>query len=309
VVNEKLNKQVEGLEKLEQRVSKSVIPLFQSLPYYSMVFMALLLVGIFQFAGVGFDPAKVREWQFWVPVFIISVSIFIIFTSTAKEYQQKYMAQDTYILTVKASMNERVKGKSFLKLPEFLANKNLTLRIEKWKEILSIEERRVDKKASEDDLYIYTKGTQQERLDNEYCRKKADINARGSDEYIAKHIVYIKMKVLQYTMAMVLADISMDGQSAFLKNENAEITKSAIYKVIARMAFSASLGTLILTTNAINIDTMIKLIGNLFILVATFFDAVLLGKVIVETIVKARYTERLQLLDEYFEWHKKEDKI
>ena len=309
MVNEKLNKQVEGLEKLEQRVSKSVIPLFQSLPYYSMVFMALLLVGIFQFAGVGFDPAKVREWQFWVPVFIISVSIFIIFTSTAKEYQQKYMAQDTYILTVKASMNERVKGKSFLKLPEFLANKNLTLRIEKWKEILSIEERRVDKKASEDDLYIYTKGTQQERLDNEYCRKKADINARGSDEYIAKHIVYIKMKVLQYTMAMVLADISMDGQSAFLKNENAEITKSAIYKVIARMAFSASLGTLILTTNAINIDTMIKLIGNLFILVATFFDAVLLGKVIVETIVKARYTERLQLLDEYFEWHKKEDKI
>jgi hypothetical protein len=309
VVNEKLNKQVEGLEKLEQRVSKSVIPLFQSLPYYSMVFMALLLVGVFQFAGVGFDPAKVREWQFWVPVFIISVSIFIIFTSTAKEYQQKYMAQDTYISTVKASMNERVKGKSFLRLPEFLANKNLTLRIEKWKELLSIEERRVDKKASEDDLYIYTKGTQQERLDNEYCRKKADINARGSDEYIAKHIVYIKMKVLQYTMAMVLADISMDGQSAFLKNENVEITKSAIYKVIARMAFSASLGTLILTTNAINIDTMIKLIGNLFILVATFFDAVLLGKVIVETIVKARYTERLQLLDEYFEWHKKEDKI
>lgn len=309
MVNEKLNKQVEGLEKLEQRVSKSVIPLFQSLPYYSMVFMALLLVGVFQFAGVGFDPAKVREWQFWVPVFIISVSIFIIFTSTAKEYQQKYMAQDTYISTVKASMNERVKGKSFLRLPEFLANKNLTLRIEKWKELLSIEERRVDKKASEDDLYIYTKGTQQERLDNEYCRKKADINARGSDEYIAKHIVYIKMKVLQYTMAMVLADISMDGQSAFLKNENVEITKSAIYKVIARMAFSASLGTLILTTNAINIDTMIKLIGNLFILVATFFDAVLLGKVIVETIVKARYTERLQLLDEYFEWHKKEDKI
>jgi hypothetical protein len=309
VVNEKLNKQVEGLEKLERRVSKSVIPLFQSLPYYSMVFMALLLVGVFQFAGVGFDPAKVREWQFWVPVFIISVSIFIIFTSTAKEYQQKYMAQDTYISTVKASMNERVKGKSFLRLPEFLANKNLTLRIEKWKELLSIEERRLDKKASEDDLYIYTKGTQQERLDNEYCRKKADINARGSDEYIAKHIVYIKMKVLQYTMAMVLADISMDGQSAFLKNENVEITKSAIYKVIARMAFSASLGTLILTTNTINIDTMIKLIGNLFILVATFFDAVLLGKVIVETIVKARYTERLQLLDEYFEWHKKEDKI
>ena len=309
MVNEKLNKQVEGLEKLERRVSKSVIPLFQSLPYYSMVFMALLLVGVFQFAGVGFDPAKVREWQFWVPVFIISVSIFIIFTSTAKEYQQKYMAQDTYISTVKASMNERVKGKSFLRLPEFLANKNLTLRIEKWKELLSIEERRLDKKASEDDLYIYTKGTQQERLDNEYCRKKADINARGSDEYIAKHIVYIKMKVLQYTMAMVLADISMDGQSAFLKNENVEITKSAIYKVIARMAFSASLGTLILTTNTINIDTMIKLIGNLFILVATFFDAVLLGKVIVETIVKARYTERLQLLDEYFEWHKKEDKI
>jgi hypothetical protein len=309
VVNEKLGKQVEGMDKLQQKVNKSLIPLFQSLPYYSMVFMALLLVGVFQFAGVGFDPAKVREWEFWLPVFIVSVSIFIIFTSTAKEYQQKYMAQDTYISTVKATMNERVKGKSFIRLPEFLANKNLTLRIERWKEILSREERRVDKKATEDDLYIYTKGTQQERLDNEYSRKKADIAYRRSDEYIAKHIVYIEMKVLQYTMAMVLADITMDNQSAFLKSENSEILKQATYKVIARMAFSAALGTLILTTNAINIDTMIKLIGNLFILVATFFDAVLLGKVIVETIVKARYTERLQLLDEYFEWNKKEDKI
>ena len=308
MVNEKLNRQVEGMDKLQQKVSKSLIPLYQSLPYYTMVFMALLFVGVFQFAGIGFDPTKLREWEFWAPVFIISISIFIIFTSTAKEYQQKYMAEDTYIQAVKTTMNDRVKGKSFIKLPEFLAEKNLNLRIEKWKEILTRRELKIDKSATESDIYTYSKGTEFEKRDNEYCQKKAEIARLRSDQYIDKHIVYMNIKVLQYTMSMILADINMDNKSAFQKSENNEIVKNAFYKVLSRMAFSAALGTLIFSANAIDINTMIKLIGNIFILIATFFDAALLGKVIVNTIIKGRYTERLQLLDEYFDWNKEATK-
>jgi uncharacterized membrane protein len=70
------------------------------------------------------------------------------------------------------------------------------------------------------------------------------------------------------------------------------------------MAFSAALATLVITTTTIDLQTIIRLIGNIFMLVLTFFDAVLLSRVLVNGIVKGRAIERMQVLDEFYNWVK-----
>jgi len=300
-----IDRQVDGLEKIEKQVNKYVLPIFQQAPYYLTIVLALAIVGLFQFASVGFDPTKLLTIEFWIPVGIIGLAIFIIFTSTAKEYEQKYTAIDKDIQSVKVNIQERAKGQSFLRLPEYLANKNIELRIERWREILDIRERKLDSRASEKDLYVYVKGTALEKSENKYTIAKHKIKELRSDEYINMHIAYMKLpKLLQYTMSMIIADVSIGNKSAFVQDDNTVILKQGTLKVLSRMAFSGALATLVITTTTVDLGTIIRLLTNLFILVGVFFDAVLLARVLVNGIVKGRHIERMQVLDEYYNWIK-----
>jgi hypothetical protein len=306
-----LDRQVDGLEKIEKQVNKYVVPLFQQAPYYLTIVLALAIVGLFQFASVGFDPSKLWTVEFWVPVGIIGLAIFIIFTSTAKEYEQKYTAIDKDIQSVKVNIQERAKGQSFLKLPEYLANKNIELRIERWREILDIKERKLDSRASEKDLYIYVKGTALEKSENKYTIAKHKIKELRSDEYINMHIAYMRLpSLLQYTMSMIISDVNIGNKSAFVQDDNRVILKQGTLKVLSRMAFSGALATLVITTQSVDLGTIIRLLVNLFLLVGVFFDAVLLARVLVNGIVKGRHIERMQVLDEYYNWIKShKDKV
>jgi ABC-type multidrug transport system fused ATPase/permease subunit len=300
-----VDRQVDGLEKLETQVNKYVVHLFQQAPYYLTIVLALAIVGLFQFASVGFDPSKLWTIEFWVPIGIIGLAIFIIFTSTAKEYEQRYTAIDKDIQSVKVNIQERAKGQSFLKLPEYLANKNIELRIERWREILDIKERKLDSRASEKDLYVYVKGTALEKSENKYTIAKHKIKELRSDEYINMHIAYMKLpRLLQYTMSMIIADVSIGNKSAFVQDDNTVILKQGTLKVLSRMAFSGALATLVITTQVVDLGTIIRLLVNLFLLVGVFFDAVLLARVLVNGIVKGRHIERMQVLDEYYNWVK-----
>jgi hypothetical protein len=300
-----VDRQVDGLEKIEKQVNKYVLPIFQQAPYYLTIVLALAIVGLFQFASVGFDPTKLLTIEFWIPVGIIGLAIFIIFTSTAKEYEQKYTAIDKDIQSVKVNIQERAKGQSFLKLPEYLANKNIELRIERWREILDIKERKLDSRASEKDLYIYVKGTALEKSENKYTIAKHKIKELRSDEYINMHIAYMKLpSLLQYTMSMIIGDVNIGNKSAFVQDDNTVILKQGTLKVLSRMAFSGALATLVITTQTVDLGTIIRLLVNLFLLVGVFFDAVLLARVLVNGIVKGRHIERMQVLDEYYNWIK-----
>jgi ABC-type multidrug transport system fused ATPase/permease subunit len=300
-----VDRQVDGLEKIEKQVNRYVLPIFQQAPYYLTIVLALAIVGLFQFASVGFDPSQLWTIEFWIPVSIIGLAIFIIFTSTAKEYEQKYTAIDKDIQSVKVNIQERAKGQSFLKLPEYLANKNIELRIDRWREILDIKERKLDSRASEKDLYIYVKGTALEKSENKYTIAKHKIKELRSDEYINMHIAYMKLpKLLQYTMSMIIADVSIGNKSGFLQDDNTVILKQGTLKVLSRMAFSGALATLVITTQVVDLGTIIRLLVNLFLLVGVFFDAVLLARVLVNGIVKGRHIERMQVLDEYYNWIK-----
>jgi ABC-type multidrug transport system fused ATPase/permease subunit len=300
-----VDRQVDGLEKIEKQVNRYVVPLFQQAPYYLTIVLALAIVGLFQFASVGFDPSQLWTIEFWIPVSIIGLAIFIIFTSTAKEYEQKYSAIDKDIQAVKVNIQERAKGQSFLKLPEYLANKNIELRIDRWREILDIKERKLDSRASEKDLYIYVKGTALEKSENKYTIAKHKIKELRSDEYINMHIAYMRLpSLLQYTMSMIISDVNIGNKSAFVQDDNRVILKQGTLKVLSRMAFSGALATLVITTQSVDLGTIIRLLVNLFLLVGVFFDAVLLARVLVNGIVKGRHIERMQVLDEYYNWIK-----
>jgi hypothetical protein len=70
------------------------------------------------------------------------------------------------------------------------------------------------------------------------------------------------------------------------------------------MAFSGAMATLVITTQTVDLGTIIRLLVNLFLLVGVFFDAVLLARVLVNGIVKGRQIERMQILDSYYDFLK-----
>jgi hypothetical protein len=304
-----LNKQVEGLERIEKKVNAKLENIWNRIPYFSAIGLALLVVGLFQFASVGFDPSQILEISFWIPVGIISVAILIIFTSTSKEYEMRYAAEDKDLANIKKTISEKASNQSFVKLPEFLALKNIDLRIQRHKEILDQKERLLDRKASKDDIYIYANGSVADKRNNKYSIAKQEIKEQRSDEYIKLHIAYMKLpKLLQYTMGMIIADIGLNSNNPFMVSDNVIISKQAGGKVLARAVFSAALGTLLITTNSIDLQTIIRLMGNLFVLVITYYDGVMLGKELSNSVVKSRAIERMQVLDEYYNWMKKQEK-
>ena len=308
-VNETLKQQVVGLEQLEKKVSLKLDSIWSRMPYFSAIGLALLVVGLFQFASVGFDPTALLKVEFWIPVGIISTAILIIFTSTAKEYEGRYANEDKDLQSIKRTISDKAKTQSFIKLPEFLAMKNIDLRIQRHKEILDLKERKLDKRASKEDIFLWVNGSVSAKRDNKYCTIKEEIKEQRSDEYIKNHIAFMKLpKLLQYTMGMIIADIGLSTSNPFSISDNEIIGKQAGLKVLSRAVFSIALGTLIINTTTFSLETVIKLIGNLFMLVITFYDGVLLGKDLSNTVIKNRAIERMQILDEYYIFNKNIDK-
>ena len=300
-----LDKQIETQRQFENKIKK-YLPEYTSLPYWISNIVAFLLIGGLSFVSVQFDPTQILKFDFWLPILITSSAVWLVFFYTTKEYIIKYEKRDTEISTLKKVLIDKAKGNTFDDLPVYLANKNIVLKTQAYKEKWKRYENKIDYRASDKDLYVWTKGSVVEKQANKYCQKKLKIARVTSDEYIVENLPYLKVKVIQFTYAMVVAGTSGKyDKSSFETNIDRKISNEAIYSIISRTAMLVALGVLIISENAITISTFIKLIGNLTVLTSAFFRAVLLASDLVGGTIKEQVLERISIIEDYNKWNKK----
>ena len=99
---------------------------------------------------------------------------------------------------------------------------NLSRKINAWKAHCYEKERVLDDKASEEDLRIYVKGTDEERKNNLYCQKKITIREMSSDKWIEDNIEYKYVKYDKISYRLVFIG---DNPAIGAKESNEFITK------------------------------------------------------------------------------------
>lgn len=99
---------------------------------------------------------------------------------------------------------------------------NLSRKINAWKAQCYEKERVLDDKASEEDLRIYIKGTDEERKNNSYCQKKIMIREMSSDKWIEENIEYKYVKYDKISYRLIFIG---DNPAIGAKESNEFITK------------------------------------------------------------------------------------
>jgi hypothetical protein len=301
-----IDKQVEMQRQFENKVKK-YLPEYTSLPYWISNLVAFLLIGGLSFVSVQFDPTQILKLEFWLPILITSSAVWLVFFYTTKEYILKYEKKDSEIQTLKKALIEKAKGNSFDNLTTYLAEKNIALKTQAYKEKWKRYENKLDYKATDKDIYTWVKGTTAEKQENKYCQKKIKIQRVISEDYIASNLAYLKVKAIQFTYAMVVAGTSGKyDKSSFETNIDQKISKEAVYSIISRTALMVAIGVLVISENAVTVSTLIKLLGNLAVLSTAFFRAVLLSSDIVSGTLKEQVLERISIIEDYNKWNNKE---
>jgi hypothetical protein len=299
-----VDRQVESQRKFEREVRK-YLPEYTSLPYWISNFVAFLLIGGLAFVSVEFDPSQILKFEFWLPILITSSAVWLVFFYTSKEYLIKYEKRDPEIQILKKNLLEKAKNEGFEHLTEYLVEKNIKFKITAWKEKYKRIESKLDYKASDEDIYIWSKGTESQKLDNKYCQKKRQIQRVLTDEYINNNLEYLKVDVVQFTYAMVVAGTNgKHSKSSFEKNIDQKINQEAVYSIISRTVLLVAIGVLIIGEQGITVSSIIKLLGNLAILTSAFFRSVLLASDLVSGTLKEQILERISIIEDYKNWLK-----
>lgn len=302
-INEFLDKQVESQRQFEKRL-KANLPNSQTIGYWLSLFTAFLLIGGLAFASVNFNPEEIFKISFWIPIGITSGAVYIVIWATSNEYLTRYTRIDQDIATIKKNIFEKSKTESFEKLPEYLARKNMELKIQAWKELQKKRLARVEARATDKDLAIELNGSESEKLENKYINNKKRLQRLLTDEYIQENLPYLKVKVIQYTYAMILAGTKGGhNKSSFEVSLSKQINMEAIYSILSRTIMLVAISVLIFTEQSMSLGAVIKLFGNLVILATAYFRALVLAKDLTD-IVKEQSVERTEILNDYYRWYK-----
>lgn len=146
---------------------------------------------------------------------------------------------------------------------------NLTRKINAWRDQCIDKEVLLDNKATEEDLRIFVKGTDEEKEQNKYCRSKALIRYFYSDEWINENIQFKKIKFDKITYRLIFIG---DVPSKEANRSNEYITKNKLGIIVVenlpRIILGAGVSILLslLVVDIINFNMAV--LANAFIAIA-----------------------------------------
>lgn len=286
--------------------------------YIAMFAIGLLLISgtdLFT-AQIGFNSLK--EYTFYIKQLVVYVAIICVtigtvysFIDSFKENNKEYLEANNFILEF-AGSKENIPSI----LGKYLEELNRKRKIAQYKFNIKKKLHKLEnyhpwytfkKTYTDEDIHIWNSGTEEEKQNNHYCRKRALLEEQLSDEFIEKNIDVIHVKYKKVTESVILGgyyeDEDKNGPNEFVTNNlTGKVLRYKVPKILMSFGWTFMLSMVMFEFTSFNVNAIINIATKLGTLAWNAYTASRYAKELTQTTIIKDIRFRRGIIMEYKKW-------
>lgn len=298
--------------------------------------LQIILLFLFSFILVGATSIITGEmgWNsfkdpwFYTEQLTTDVAIICVTLATVYSYIEWFKETDPEYIACITFINNFAKGPNNIPsvILRFLNPFNRKRKIAQYKYNISIKISSLDYlvlnfyffkiktkrlRFKEEEMHLWNVGTEEQKANSKYCRKRKMYEEQLQDSLIEKNIDTAVVKYDRVTIGTLLSEYYTDeegkGPNDFIeKRENVQILKYRLPKLFFSFGFTFILTSIIFGPAVVNTNGLIKLTVKIFTLLFNMWSSTLYAKKYVQKTTLHDVRFRKGVLMEYEKWLKQE---
>ena len=244
----------------------------RKLGFVLTILLSFILCGSLELVSGDFSLQYISTFEFWFKLTAnLTANFLVLYTVADKDIVDSYEKNKT-IVDNDRELRETVDTSVYPDFDEYLAIENKQRKIIAWKAYISHQIFKLEKKAKLKDNEIYWYGTEEEKKENKYCKKRKQLEFKMSDEYINRNIIFIKIRYYKLKKYVVLTGCEQQSKEYRLTtNRSWKIINDNKYRFLISTAFTMFLSSFIPDIKDFTYATAIVFACKIFILTWNLF--------------------------------------
>ena len=279
--------------------------MIRKISYAVVLISALVIIGLADFCMAGFNPAVFKDPNYWFGLLACALSNYIMLVYTAIEKIDTSAEKNSEVKDKKKSVNDSVAENVDTDFDDFLAVENRQRKIKAWKTKISNKIARLDERTKDRDREIYWNGSDEQKAVNKYCKKRAILLKKLSDDYIIKNVYFLKVRYVKLRRYEVTHGCKQkyDGYKITTK-KNRKVAKDNLPKVMMSMSFVLMVSSFAFGFKEFTLIVLLQFIIKLGSLFLSIYNGVNYGSNYIEQILLPDFQYRLDVIIKYLNWKK-----
>lgn len=258
-----------------------MIKFYKRTQYFILYAISLVLIGVTSLidkdSGINFENLKNFTW--YVDQIITSFAIITTVMATVYMIVDNYKNHDKEYLKLENDIKEFADKEYvptlFSRFLEYINPKRKRLQHEHdVKKKLYL----IDKKATDEDFFIWSEGTDKQKKRNRYCKQRAKYELRLTDAWIERNLKFINVPYDKLTSALVLGGYyskeENDSPNEFVtKNTETKIIRDKFPVLLLGIALT-SVASSIVVTLLFDDAALLSVITKFFVLLFQVYNSI-----------------------------------
>lgn len=204
--------------------------LFNRLSYIFLYLLGFIIIGVTSFltGDVGMDSFK--DASYYIDNLLTYVAIICIIVATLLKIVDDFEKTNSEYLECQTTISSFARGRTFVPsiLSKYCEVLNTKRKERQFIHNLKKEFWKLDKKSTDKDFFIWNNGTEEEKKENLYCRKRAIIEQKLSKDWLDKNLHLLRVDYDKITSGLILGGYYSDEEN---NQANEFITKNKVKRV------------------------------------------------------------------------------
>ena len=173
-------------------------------------FIALVVLGLFDFVTLTFDITRVLDPEYIAEVLIMLLLSVYIFSHALYRRSQDIKEEDEATQKIQDSCHTVLRSNDTSDMIEFVRLENVDRRVVAYKEDIKRKKRELLDKAKLEDLEIWESGSAAQKKTNVFCKKMLQLEHISTDKYIEKNKEYLSVDYPKITINFIQSGFQND---------------------------------------------------------------------------------------------------
>ena len=273
------------------------------------ILLSFVLCGSLELVSGGFNLQYLETAEYWFKLVAnLTANFIVLYTVADKDIVDSYEKNEEIVKNDK-ELKEAVETGVYPDFDEYLALENKNRKIVAWKAYIAHKIFKLEKKAKLKDNEVYWYGTDEEKAENKYCKKRKQLEFKMSDEYVNRNIIFIKIKYYKLKKYVVLTGCEQNSNEYKLTtNRSWKIINDNKYRFLISTAFTVFLSSFIPDMKDFTYATLIVFACKIFILTWNLFVGKNYAVSYQRNTILPDQKYRKDILTKYFIWRKNKQK-
>ena len=173
-------------------------------------FIALVVLGLFDFVTLTFDITRVLDPEYIAEVLIMLLLSVYIFSHALYRRSQDIKEEDEDTKKIEDSCHNVLRSNDTSDMIEFVRLENLERRVIAYRDHIKQQKRELLEKAKLEDLEIWESGSASQKKANAFCRKMTQLEYISTEKYISKNKEYLSVEYPKITINFIQSGFQND---------------------------------------------------------------------------------------------------